>query len=174
MQNLLISSDTPIVIMGVSGSGKSTLGERLASLAGRRFIDGDDLHPQVNVAKMASGTALTDDDRWPWLERVAAELGSTSDPAGTIISCSALRRVYRDFIRARLAAPVAFICPVTPPEILLGRMKARASHYMPPKLLQSQIDTLELPETDEWAIMLDGTETVEMLIARIIERMPER
>lgn len=150
-------SATAIVIMGVSGSGKSTLGKGLAEATGYRFIEGDELHPADNVAKMSAGIALTDEDRWPWLERVAEVLYAAQDGEGCIVSCSALRRSYRDLLRTRTGDRLLFIFPRVSPETLRARLKARPNHYMPPSLLDSQIATLELPATNEPVLTIDGT-----------------
>lgn len=149
------ASDPPtaLVVMGVSGSGKTTLGLALSRALDWRFVDGDDLHPPENVAKMASGTPLTDDDRWPWLDRVAATLAA---PESTIVACSALRRIYRDRIRAGAGTGVAILHLDAPKPALEPRMN-RPGHYMPPALLDSQLATLEPPDPDEGIATLDAT-----------------
>src|SRR3982750_3854146 len=139
-----------VVIMGVSGSGKTTVGAALAVRLGLRFVDGDALHPEANVAKMAAGTPLTDDDRWPWLDAVGAVLADGQ----VVVACSALRRVYRDRLRA--AAPdIQFVYLRVPRDVLEERMSHRA-HFMPVTLLDSQLATLEPPEPDERAITIDA------------------
>jgi gluconokinase len=135
-----------IVIMGVSGCGKSSVGAALAIRLGIAYQDGDDLHPPANVEKMRSGTPLTDADRWPWLDRVASELAAN---APLIIGCSALRRIYRDRIRAGAGAPVRFIHLAGDRSLIATRMSARQGHYMPPSLLDSQFATLEPPGANE-------------------------
>lgn len=136
-----------VVVMGVSGSGKSTIGHRLAESLGAEFIDGDALHPPANVAKMAAGIPLTDEDRWPWLAAVGRTLAD-SGPAGMVIACSALRRVYRAAILDQ--APTArFVELDGSPELLRARMGAREGHFMPPSLLDSQLATLEPLAPDE-------------------------
>ena len=129
------------VIMGVAGCGKSSVGAELARRRGMRFVDADDLHPPANVAKMASGEPLTDADRAPWLRDVGQTFARAEAPV--VIACSALKRSYRDIIRAQLPEPVAFIHLSAPPEVIGPRMQARADHFMPPALLQSQFATLE-------------------------------
>ncbi|MCS5717837.1 gluconokinase [Herbiconiux sp. CPCC 205763] len=132
--------------MGVSGSGKSLIGSGLAARRGWAFIDGDDLHPELNVAKMTAGIPLTDDDRWPWLDIVSATLAGSTD--GIVMACSALRRAYRDRIRA--AAPDAVFLELTGSrELLWQRMSARPGHFMPASLLDSQLATLESLAPDE-------------------------
>lgn len=135
-----------IVIMGVSGCGKSSVGEALATRLGIPYRDGDDLHPPENVEKMRAGIPLTDADRWPWLDRVAQVL---RDEVPVIIGCSALRRAYRDRIRASAGGPVRFIHLSGSREVIAARMAARQGHYMPLSLLDSQFAALEPPGPDE-------------------------
>ena len=142
--------------MGVSGCGKSTLAQALARRLGLPFIEGDALHPQTNIAKMAAGMPLDDADRKPFLEAVADAL--CTEPAGAVASCSALKRDYRDLIRAR-AGRVVFVVPLLDRAALTGRLAGRQDHFMPPTLLDSQLATLELPTTDESAIHLDGLQS---------------
>jgi gluconokinase len=139
-----------IVIMGVSGCGKSTVGAALGAALGIPYRDGDDLHPVANVEKMRAGVPLTDADRWPWLDRVADVL---RDDAPVIVGCSALRRVYRDRIRAGAGGPVRFVHLVGSRDVIAGRMAARTGHYMPPALLDSQFATLEPPGPDEAVVV---------------------
>lgn len=135
--------------MGVSGSGKSTVGAGIADALGLGFVDGDGLHSPESVARMAAGHALRDEDRWPWLDRIGARLADVgAAPAGVVIACSALKRSYRDRIRA--AAPgVRFVFLDGPAELIAARMAGRSGHYMPPALLASQLQTLEPPGDDE-------------------------
>lgn len=137
--------------MGVSGSGKTSVGTALARKLGISFIDGDDLHPAANVAKMESGVPLTDADRWPWLDRVAAVLADRSTfPAGVAVGCSALRRAYRDRIReAAKGTELRFVFLDVSPDEAQTRMRVRKGHFMPPSLLRSQFETLEPPTPDE-------------------------
>lgn len=151
-----------VVVMGVSGCGKSTVAEGIAAALSLACIDGDHLHTPENVAKMKGGTPLTDDDRWPWLDRIGARLHNAPEPAaaavphsvappgpaGTVVSCSALKRAYRDRLRA--AAPgLRFIFLDGSPELIRARMLARQDHYMPSGLLDSQFNTLQRPGADE-------------------------
>jgi carbohydrate kinase (thermoresistant glucokinase family) len=152
-----------VVVGGVSGSGKSTIGAALAATLGVAFIDGDDLHPAANVAKMAAGIPLTDDDRWPWLAAVGAALAESSDD-GLVIACSALRHVYRVAIRD--AAPATFFIVLTgSPELLTERITARTDHFMPPALLASQLALLEPLQADEHGVTLDVAATPDELVA---------
>lgn len=149
-----------VVIMGVSGTGKTSVGQALSARLGIPYLDGDDLHPAENVARMAAGVALTDDDRWPWLDRVAAMLHRR---APVIIGCSALRRAYRDRLRAGAGGPVRFVHLTGPRAVIAARMAARAGHYMPPALLDSQLATLEPPDPTE-AVELDITAPLAALV----------
>lgn len=147
-----------LVIMGVSGSGKTTVGKLLAQKTGSRFLDGDDFHPPENVAKMSSGIPLTDDDRQGWLETLATIIHEADDL--TIIACSALKASYREILKESV-----FIFLHGSPELLADRIKQRSGHYMPPGLLQSQLETLEIP-TD--ALALNVVESPNTLVDRII------
>jgi len=139
-----------IVVMGVSGCGKSTVGALLAAKVDLPFMDGDDLHPQVNKQKMAAGIPLDDADRAPWLDRIAAALAG----APMIVACSALKRRYRD--RLRDGAPdVQFIYLAGSPALLAQRLASRSHEFMPPGLLESQLAILEPPGSDEDALTLD-------------------
>lgn len=151
-----------IIVMGVSGSGKSTVGALLAEELGMTYMDGDDLHPQSNVDKMAKGVALTDDDRWPWLERVGDWLASHNG----IMACSALKRSYRDFIR-RFAPTAVFVHLHGSQALLAERMAARPGHFMPVSLLESQLQTLEPLQSDEPGAQFDVAATPEELLQEI-------
>jgi gluconokinase len=150
-----------VVIMGVSGCGKSSVGEGVAARLGIPYRDGDDLHPAANVEKMRAGVPLTDDDRWPWLDRVAAVLATE---APVIVGCSALRRAYRDHLRAGAGGPVRFIHLTGSRDVIAARMALRKGHYMPASLLDSQFAALEPPGPDE-ALALDIDQPLEALIA---------
>ena len=157
-----------VIVMGVSGCGKSTVAAGVADRLGLCFIDGDSLHPESNVARMRAGIPLEDADRWPWLDRIGACLADmTSWPQGLVIACSALRRIYRDRLRA--AAPgVRFVFLDGPAELIAARMASRSGHYMPSGLLASQLQTLERPGGDETDVQHIG---IELPAADLIERI---
>lgn len=135
--------------MGVSGAGKSVCGAALAQRAGLGFVDGDALHPAANVDKMSHGQPLSDEDRWPWLDRVGEVLADReAHPRGIVIACSALRRCYRDRIRQTGSAPT-FVFLDIPPEVARVRLAKRPGHFMPVGLVASQFETLERPTPDE-------------------------
>jgi gluconokinase len=155
-----------LVIMGVSGCGKSTVGERLAQRLGVPFLEGDDLHPPHNVALMAAGTPLTDADRADWLDAIAERLSDLQSDEGLVVSCSALKRRYRDRLRAA-ASDLQFVHLHGDPALLATRLAQRQGHYMPPALLLSQLETLEIPSPDESALCLDITESADNLVTQI-------
>jgi gluconokinase len=152
-----------IVLMGVSGCGKSSVGEGLSARLGIPYHDGDELHPPANVEKMRRGIPLTDDDRWPWLDRVG---GVLAHDAPVIVGCSALRRIYRDRLRAAAAGQVQFIHLAGDRDLIAARMAARTGHYMPPSLLDSQFAALEAPDPDE-ALSINIDRPLPALIAAI-------
>ena len=153
--------------MGVSGSGKSTVGAALAAALGWPLVDADDLHPPGNVAKMAAGIPLTDDDRWPWLDRVVDELRRmTADGTDAIVACSALKESYRDRLRA--AGDVRFVHLRGEPATIAARLASRHHRYMPATLLESQFATLEPPKN---AIDIDVTRSVDEQVREIVEAL---
>jgi gluconokinase len=158
----------PVVVMGVSGSGKTTVGAALADALGLRFVDGDALHPAANVAKMAAGIPLDDDDRAPWLEAIGAVLAA----GPVVVACSALKRAYRDRLRA--AAPsLQLVFLDGSPELLASRMAARPGHFMPTTLLASQLATLERPGPDESAMTADIAAPSAEIVSSLAERMTD-
>jgi len=148
-------NDWRIVVMGVSGCGKSSVGIALADALGARFIDGDDLHPEANKAKMGAGIPLDDHDRWPWLDLVSNALAEDASTfTGTVIACSALKRSYRERILA--GAPNTFFIHLDGSrEILQQRLGNRTGHFMPAALLDSQLATLEPLADDEPGAVID-------------------
>ncbi|MBY0364437.1 MAG: gluconokinase [Phreatobacter sp.] len=157
--------------MGVSGSGKSTVGLGLADALGWDFRDGDSFHPPANVAKMRSGAPLTDDDRWPWLDAISRHVAELEDGGGhVVIACSALKRAYRDRLRAA-GARLRFIHLDGSFDLIDGRMRARRDHFMPPSLLESQFATLEAPAPDEKAVTVPIADDPEAIVATILARL---
>ncbi len=159
-----------VVFMGVSGSGKSTVARAVQEALGWDFAEGDDFHPPENVAKMSAGHPLTDMDRFPWLGTLAAWIRE-HDAAGrsTLMSCSALRRTYREVLRSG-ADDVRFVHLTGDKGLLLDRMGAR-EHFMPPALLESQLDTLEPLHDDEAGIAVDVDESPEEIARRVVEEL---
>ena len=131
------------ILMGVAGCGKTTIGEALATRFDWTYEDGDTYHPQSNIDKMAMGTPLTDEDRAPWLKEIGQRLGHDQTPL--IIGCSALKRIYRDWIRAAAGTDICFIHLAGSRALIEERMAARQGHFMPVSLLDSQFATLEAP-----------------------------
>lgn len=159
-----------VVVMGVSGSGKSVVGQALASDLGWPFFDADDFHPPENVAKMAAGTPLSDTDRWPWLDRLAVEMGEIDRGGGNaVLACSALRQAYRD--RIARAGNVRFVYLSGTYETIAARMAARKHAYMPASLLASQFAALEPPH-DAIVISIEDTIPVEVANIRAALSLP--
>ncbi|GAA2864931.1 gluconokinase [Actinoplanes cyaneus] len=156
----------PIVVMGVTGCGKSTIGKALAERLGVPYSEADDFHPAANVAKMHSGVPLTDGDRAPWLAAIASSLG----PGDLVVSCSALKRAYRDVLRA--GNPDAyFVHLVLTPETATARVSGRAGHFMPSTLVASQFAILEPLGDDENGIGVDATLAVEKIVEKVLSRL---
>lgn len=158
--------------MGVSGSGKTTIATKLAEVSGCAFAEGDDFHPPGNVAKMARGEPLSDEDRAPWLAALAAWIRA-QDAAGrsTVLACSALKRAYRDTLRAGAPGRVFFLHLTAPRAALADRLRRRRGHYMPASLLDSQLATLEPLAPDEPGVALDATQPPEAVVARALEQL---
>jgi gluconokinase len=156
------------VVMGVSGCGKSTVGAQLADALKLPFLEGDVLHPERNVARMAAGVALGDEDREGWLLTLAERLRQAyAAGQGLVLSCSALKRVYRDILRSG-APDVCFIYLHGDQSLLAARMAARTGHYMPLSLLASQLATLEPPGADENALGFEVAERPENIVAAVL------
>lgn len=157
--------------MGVCGSGKSTVGRLLAQRLAVEFVEGDDWHPARNVARMAAGFALTDADRGGWLQTLAERIGQAHRAGqGLVLSCSALKRSYRDILRQG-APELHFLYLQGDYEVLAARMAARTGHYMPLSLLASQLDTLEAPGLGENAHSFDVACRPEDIVAAILDRL---
>lgn len=157
-----------VVAAGVSGSGKSSVGLALAERLGVPYEDGDDLHPDANVAKMRRGEPLDDDDRRPWLDAIGRWLVEHADGGG-VIACSALRRTYRDQLRGH-AADVDILLLHGDQELIRERQASRGQHFMPPSLLQSQFATLEPLEPDERGLTIDIGQSIDSIVQEYVDR----
>ncbi|MGN6584453.1 MAG: gluconokinase [Rhizobiaceae bacterium] len=165
----------PIIVMGVSSSGKSTVGAAVAEKLGVPFLEGDAFHPAANVEKMRQGIPLTDEDRWPWLDRVARELKAAArERGGAVVSCSALRRTYRDRLRATVGPELRFVFLQGDQATLSGRMRHRHGHFMPASLLASQFATLEPPRGEEDVLTVNVAGPIEDVIAATMQALGER
>lgn len=157
--------------MGVSGCGKSTVAQVLSRQLGWVLTEGDDLHPRANVAKMAAGVPLTDEDRWPWLNRVAEWVEERIDAAQNgIITCSALKRRYRDVINRRHVG-VVFVYLAGSREMIAARLRVRHGHFMPSSLLASQIATLQEPTADEPVVRVDVGPSASVIAQHLIDQL---
>jgi gluconokinase len=154
-----------VVVMGVSGCGKSAVGERLAAGLGLALIEGDSFHPPGNIRKMEQGIALTDEDRAGWLERLGSEL--SSHPAGAVLTCSALKRSYRDRLRAAVPG-LRFVHLALGEHDALERVAARAGHFYPPSLVASQFEALEDPAGEAGVIAVDALLPLETLALQVL------
>jgi gluconokinase len=161
-----------IVVMGVSGAGKSTVGQILAARLDCPFRDADSFHPPANIAKMKSGQPLDDEDRWPWLGAIAAWIAGHR-AAGTtcVVTCSALKRAYRDIVTDRQRADVRLVHLEGGFDLIAARLAARKGHFMPPALLRSQFDALEPPAPDEHAIAVSIDATPGEIAAQVIGQL---
>jgi gluconokinase len=157
----------PIVVMGVSGSGKSTVGAALAQRLRVPFADADDFHPAVNIEKMTAGHALNDADRRPWLDSIGQWLAA--HPNGGVMSCSALKRAYRDQLRQH-CADVEFLHLAGTPEVIGRRQASRPGHFMPASLLKSQFETLEPLSADEYGVEVDVDQDIDSIVENYLAR----
>jgi gluconokinase len=159
-----------LVVMGVSGSGKSTVGAALAQRLRVPFADADDFHPQANIEKMSAGHPLDDEDRRPWLDAVGEWLAA--HPDGAVMSCSALRRDYRDRLRGH-APRLAFVHLAGTREVIAARMAGRPGHFMPTSLLDSQFSTLEPLGDDEAGVTVDIDQSVDAVVQQYVDQLSE-
>ena len=156
------------VVMGVSGSGKTLIGEALAASLGGRFVEGDEFHPEANIRRMAGGLPLRDEDRWGWLDAIAAEIARADSAGATlVIACSALKRVYRDRLRSA-SDRILFVYLNLERDIAAARVAARRGHFMPSSLVDSQFADLEPPSPDEHALYLDATADPKRLVDQAV------
>ncbi|WP_447007728.1 gluconokinase [Saccharothrix isguenensis] len=162
---------TCVVVMGVSGAGKSTVARLLADRLGWPMAEADEFHPAANIAKMSTGTPLTDDDRAPWLAAIrdwVTQRAAAGD--STVVTCSALKRSYRDVLR-EAGARVRFLFLDGAGEVIGGRMALRSGHFMPPSLLQSQFDVLQPLQSDEDGAAVDVRGTPELIVEDAVTRL---
>src|SRR6478735_4550868 len=159
---------SPIVVMGVSGSGKSTVGAALAQRLRVPFADADDFHPPANIAKMTEGHALDDEDRYPWLESIGDWLAA-HESSGGVMSCSALKRKYRDQLR-RHAPRVEFVHLHGSREVIARRQASRPGHFMPPTLLDSQFAVLEPLAADELGQVVDVDQGIDAIVQAYVDQ----
>ena len=158
------------VVMGVAGSGKSTIGAALAQALNVDFVEGDNYHPAENVERMSRGIALTDDDRAGWLRALSGRIGAAKNSGtGLVMTCSALKRSYRDILRAG-APEVRFVFLHGSRELIAERLAGRRGHFMPPSLLDSQFATLERPAPDENAWVCDISQSPQNIVAALVAR----
>jgi gluconokinase len=159
-----------IIVMGVSSSGKSTVGAALGRALHAPFLDGDRYHPEANVEKMRAGTPLTDEDRWPWLAALSAALKDAASKKSVAVgACSALKKAYRDFITTEAGEPVLFVYLDGSKEVIGERMAKRNHEYMPTSLLDSQFNTLEVPdESTEHVLKVPVTDSVDKIVRTIV------
>lgn len=160
-----------VVMMGVSGSGKTTVGGALAKRLDVPFRDADGFHPRANVEKMSAGIPLTDEDRWPWLDAIAAAIRDTPANEGIVVSCSALRRIYRERIVRAAGRKVTFVHLDGTKETIGPRMATRTGHFMPLSLLDSQLATLEPLRSDEPGFRVSIELPPERIVDAIVERL---
>ena len=160
-----------VVVMGVSGSGKSTVGAALAQRLSVQFADADDFHPPANIAKMTAGNALDDDDRYPWLESIGEWLADRGEEGG-VMSCSALKRNYRDQLRHH-EPRTQFLLLHGTLEVITRRQASRPGHFMPVSLLQSQFDTLEPLAPDENGVVVDVDQSIDAIVNEYASTLPE-
>lgn len=164
-------STTSLVVMGVSGAGKTTVARELAERLGWPMAEGDEFHPESNIAKMESGTPLTDDDRGPWLRSLRDWISERAgDGQSTVVTCSALKRSYRDILSGA-AARVRFVHLSGSREVIGGRIAARSGHFMPPSLLDSQFGDLEPLQSDEDGATVDVAATPEQIAQTVLNRL---
>lgn len=170
VESPLVCSDVRLlVVMGSSGCGKSTVGSALAKRLNAVFIEGDDHHSLENKAKMANSIALTDEDRWPWLAQLSKAMRESN---GTVVaSCSALKKAYRNHITSGAGEPVLYIYLHGSSTTLAARLRTRQDHFMSRSLLESQLATLEPPDSEEPGITVDIDQSVDSIVEEVLSKL---
>lgn len=159
-----------LFILGVSGTGKTTVGQAVSSQIGKPFIEGDEFHPSENVKKMSSGIPLNDDDRFPWLAAIAQSARETAAThGGVVVACSGLKKAYRDILRQQASEEVIMVLLEGEPALLRQRHEGRKGHFMPPSMLDSQLDTLEVPTSDELVLSVHVDASISDIAHQVIE-----
>ncbi|WP_328783872.1 gluconokinase [Streptomyces canus] len=166
-----MSTPKVVVVMGVAGTGKTTIGPLLAARLRVPYAEGDDFHPPANIAKMSAGTPLTDEDRWPWLDAIGSWAHGRAELGG-VVSCSALKRSYRDRLRAE-APGVVFVHLAGDRSLIEDRMSHRQGHFMPTALLDSQFATLQPLQEDEAGVVVDVSGSPEEIAGRAAKALAE-
>jgi carbohydrate kinase (thermoresistant glucokinase family) len=167
-----VSGIAAIVVMGVSGAGKSTVGRIVAARLACPFRDADSFHPPANIEKMSRGEPLTDDDRWPWLHAIANWIAEHRKAGTTcVVTCSALKRVYRDIVTNKQSADVRLVYLKGDFDLIAARLTARKGHFMPPALLQSQFAALQEPSADEHAVTIPVDAPPKEIAADVLKRI---
>ncbi len=157
-----------IIVCGVSGTGKSTIGKLVADSLNLPFYDGDDFHPDCNVKKMTQGSALTDEDRAPWLTLLSNKLALWEKQKGAVLACSSLKEAYRKTLSAKCQCAINWVFLNGTKELLKNRLNSRKGHYFNPALLSSQLETLELPD---YGLVLDITLTPQEIVSKILNQV---
>lgn len=160
----------PVIVMGVAGCGKSSVGMRLAEALDLPYQEGDELHPPANIDKMSEGTPLTDEDRWPWLDLIGQRIAEHA-ATGIVVTCSALKKSYRDRLREAAGGRLAFVFLDGSKELLTQRMGNRTGHFMPTTLLDSQLATLERPDGEAGVVIVDIDNTPAAITELAVTRL---
>jgi gluconokinase len=165
------SEPAAVVVMGVSGAGKTTVGRALAERLGADFVDGDDLHSAAARAKMSAGHPLDDEDRWPWLDRIAGVMRQKLGARGVVVACSALRRAYRDRLRAGVGPDLRFVYLKASPDLMRARVAGRKGHYMPASLVDSQFAALEPPDGEADVVTMAADADIGCAIPELVAEL---
>lgn len=159
-----------IIVMGVTGCGKSSLGREIARSLDAPFLEGDEFHPKANIAKMSAGIPLTDEDRAGWLDLLAQEIGQRAQTGSSVVmSCSALKKKYRTQLNDASGQDILYVFMDGPKEVIASRLARRKGHYMPPSLLDSQLEALDPPGDDEHVIRVDLRKTIAEMLSNVMD-----